>query len=144
MEPGRNWRYTSRVLEKTLLMFKSIFSFEGRIRRKEYCFSFLIYICVATLLQALLYNALSHYSQNQDSSVLFLLLFIPCLMFIWAQGAKRCHDLGNSGWFQLIPFYVFWLLFADSQWGLNQYGSNPKGTGNIEFSFEQENHPDNA
>jgi uncharacterized membrane protein YhaH (DUF805 family) len=47
-----------------------------------------------------------------------------------AQGAKRCHDRGNSGWYLLIPFYVFWMLFADSDIGANEYGLNPKGIGN--------------
>ena len=124
-------------------MFKSIFSFEGRIRRKEYCLSFLIYNCIAVLLWALTLNMASHYSTNQDSTLLVLILFIPCLIFIWAQGAKRCHDLGKSGWYQFIPFYFICLLFADGQWGMNQYGPNPKGVGNIEFSFEMTNGQDN-
>ena len=54
------------------------------------------------------------------------------LWFLWAQGAKRCHDRGASGWFQIIPFYVFWMLFADSNYGMNEYGANPKGFGNID------------
>jgi uncharacterized membrane protein YhaH (DUF805 family) len=48
------------------------------------------------------------------------------LWFLWAQGAKRCHDIGNSGWYQIIPFYVFWMLFANGQKETNQYGINPK------------------
>ena len=124
-------------------MFKSVFSFEGRIRRKEYCISFLIYFCLASLLQAFLINTLSHYSSNQDRSLLSIVLFIPCLVFFWAQGAKRCHDLGNSGWYQLIPFYVFWLLLAEGQLWPNEYGNNPKGLGNLVFSFEEKNNNDN-
>jgi uncharacterized membrane protein YhaH (DUF805 family) len=47
-----------------------------------------------------------------------------------AQGAKRCHDRNNSGWYQLIPFYFIWILFGDSDTGFNDYGPNPKGIGN--------------
>ena len=55
------------------------------------------------------------------------LLLIPVYWFTWAQGAKRCHDRGNSGWFQIIPFYGLWMLFGDGEIGDNEYGSNPKG-----------------
>jgi len=119
-------------------MFKNAFSSGGRIRRKEFCLSFLICSIVVTLLQYFLFDTLGHYSSNQDSSLLILVLFVPCFVFLITQSAKRCHDLGKSGWYQLIPFYVFWLMFADSQWGVNEYGLNPKGHGNTVFSFETE------
>jgi len=57
--------------------------------------------------------------------VLYILL-IPGYWFIWAQGSKRCHDRGNSGWYQLIPFYGLWMAFADGEPGENEYGTNPK------------------
>lgn len=58
--------------------------------------------------------------------------FIPLLWFTWAQGTKRCHDRGNSGWYQLIPFYGLWMLFGEGDYGINGYGENPKGIGNQE------------
>ena len=117
-------------------MFKSLFSFEGRIRRKEYCISFALYITVITLLQYLIEPDSSYGSQG--NSILFLLVYLFCLFLMIAQSSKRCHDIGRSAWYQLIPFYVFWLLFADSQKGINIYGANPKGVENIQFSFESE------
>ena len=106
-------------------MFKTPISFEGRIRRTEYGLSYIIY-CVAVVV-------LSFAKQSgSEVAMILLLAYIPLLWFLWAQGAKRCHDRGNSGWYQIIPFYVFWMLFADSNSGQNEYGSNPKGIGNID------------
>ncbi len=42
------------------------------------------------------------------------------------KGVKRCHDRGNSGWWILIPYYGFWLLFADSEAGLMSTVKTPK------------------
>ncbi|HEY9187886.1 MAG TPA: DUF805 domain-containing protein [Ignavibacteria bacterium] len=58
------------------------------------------------------------------------LLSIPAIWFLLSQGAKRCHDIGNNGWYQIIPFYFLWMLFADSEIGINVFGPNPKGIGN--------------
>ena len=96
-------------------MFSAPFSFDGRIRRTEYGISFIIYIFSYTLINAIF----------NSSSFLFI-AFIPVFWFLWAQGAKRCHDRGNSGWYQIIPFYVFWMLFAEGDANKNEYGNSPK------------------
>ena len=54
------------------------------------------------------------------------LLYIPSLWLFWAQGAKRCHDRGNSGWYQLIPFYFFVMLFGEGEPYENRFGPDPK------------------
>ena len=99
-------------------MFSSPFSFDGRIRRTEYGISLIIYVIVATFVNAIV---------ESGEAPIIGLAYIPMLWFFWAQGAKRCHDVGNNGWWQIIPFYGFWLLFQDGQPGLNEYGYNPKG-----------------
>ena len=43
-----------------------------------------------------------------------------------AQGAKRCHDIDISGWYQLIPFYTIVLIFQKGSIGANEYGVSPK------------------
>lgn len=119
-------------------MFKNPFSFDGRIRRTEYGISFIIYLIV--------YFGIRASGPGFDEPSIYWFGLIPLLWFLWAQGAKRCHDRGNSGWWQLIPFYGFWLLFADSEPGSNQYGPNPKDpfgyhdelTGN---PYAQQNNP---
>lgn len=113
--------------KKLKIMFKTPFSFEGRIRRTEYGLSYLIYLAFSV--------PFNFYFQSSGEpsgmvTLFFFVLLIPFLWFLLAQGAKRCHDRGNSGWFQLIPFYGLWMIFADSDHGPNEYGPNPKGEGN--------------
>lgn len=112
-------------------MFKAPFSFDGRIRRLEYGLSYLIYLVFYIPFNIYLRTSENSYSGPSGTVlVIFFILLIPFLWFLLAQGAKRCHDRGNSGWFQLIPFYSLWMIFADSDHGPNEYGPNPKGEGN--------------
>ncbi|WDF56360.1 DUF805 domain-containing protein [Mucilaginibacter sp. KACC 22063] len=99
-------------------MFKKPLSLKGRIRRTEYALSFFVYAGIALFATAAIFA---------HGSMLWLLAYPLLLWFGIAQNTKRCHDVGNSGWYQFIPFYVLVLLFAGSQPGTNQYGANPKG-----------------
>ena len=103
-------------------MFKRPFSFNGRIRRTEYCLSFIIYMIWYGVINAMMETP----EPSLGASLFVLISFIPMIWFLWAQNAKRCHDRGNSGWYQIIPFYVFVLMFGGSEEGSNEYGDNPK------------------
>jgi len=100
-------------------MFHAPFSFKGRIRRLEYGITFLM---VGT------YNFLSIYILQTDPSemnVWVVLATMPVIYwFYYAQGAKRCHDMGLNGWFQLIPFFNIYMIFKEAQ-GPNKYGPVP-------------------
>jgi len=109
-------------------MFKKLLSFDGRIRRTEYCISLIIYDIILITFQITVGEEII--SQKIFPFVFWILLLIPLVWIMLAQGAKRCHDRGNSGWYQLVPFYMLWMLFADSEVGKNEYGLNPKGIGN--------------
>jgi len=100
-------------------MFKNIFSFSGRIRRLEYGLTYLFYFA------ALGISSLLFYTSEFLEPVAFLII-ITNYWIILAQGCKRCHDLGNNGFYQLIPFYIFIMLFQDGQSHVNNYGPNPK------------------
>lgn len=106
-------------------MFKNPFSFKGRIRRTEYGISVLIYILTLVIFNILL-DPNNSENSNSIEAIIYLILFVIILWFNLAQGAKRCHDLGNNGWWQLIPFYFFWLLFEEGESRINRYGVNPK------------------
>ncbi|WP_461450878.1 DUF805 domain-containing protein [Mucilaginibacter sp.] len=90
-----------------------VFSFNGRIKRGEYAASFATYVVAYVILRLLL--------EKDPSYGILGFLVIPMIWFLWAQGAKRCHDLNKSGWWQLIPFYFFVLLFSEGDYGPNQY-----------------------
>ena len=109
-------------------MFNQLFSFEGRIRRREYAVSLITFIfaCINVIV-------LDSSPGGGDRSIIILCGF-PLLWFISAQGTKRCHDIDSSGWWQLMPFFFIWLIIEDGQDGANQYGENLKG---IENSTEQ-------
>lgn len=106
-------------------MFNNPFSFNGRIRRLEYVLSHIIYLIFVGVI-TVLFIALGD-PEGFVTNVLMIVLWIPLLWFMLAQGAKRCHDRDNSGWFQMIPFYSLWMLFAPGDIGDNEYGPNPKG-----------------
>ena len=97
----------------------------------EYVLSFLILVLGRTILIMLLAGLMVG-SGSKDLvgfTVLSYLLSIPFLWFFWAQGAKRCHDMGKSGWWQLIPFFPFVMIFKEGDSHSNEYGDNPKGKG---------------
>jgi len=96
-------------------MFSNAFSFDGRIRRLEYGISIIIYLFLYTIVLAL----------TEEIPIVGLLI-IPSIWFLSAQAAKRCHDMGNSGWYQLIPFYMVWIIFAKGDSVGNKYGRDPK------------------
>ncbi|HEX8531056.1 MAG TPA: DUF805 domain-containing protein [Cytophagales bacterium] len=101
-------------------MFNQPFSFQGRIRRTEFGISYVIYLVATAFINLL--------TADSDAPGMTLLLYIPLIWFILAQATKRCHDRDNSGWYQLIPFYTLWMLFAEGDKGDNNYGPDPKGS----------------
>jgi uncharacterized membrane protein YhaH (DUF805 family) len=98
-------------------MWRAPFSFDGRIRRTEYCISLIVWAFSLIFTNVLV----------KHDFFIFVLMYIPIYWFKLAQGAKRCHDRGNSGWYQIIPLYPIILCFLDSDLGDNKYGNNPKG-----------------
>lgn len=92
---------------------KDFFSLEGRIDRSEYFISLIVFlICLEVINEIISVN---------DNLSFFELLFIPLFWMIIAQGTKRCHDIGQHGWLQIIPFYIFLLIFKKGQRDVNQF-----------------------
>lgn len=109
-------------------MFSNIFSFKGRIRRLEYGLTYIAIYALSVVVGFVVGIISGIYGVDESSATLLVYIaMLPLLYVQWAQGAKRCHDRGNSGWYQIIPFYIFVMFFGDGESGENEYGSNPKG-----------------
>ena len=100
-------------------MFKNPFSFNGRIARMEYAISFLVYAIAAIFF-------ILRVKREDTEAILAFLCYIPFAWFKLAQGAKRCHDMGKTGWFQIIPFFFIVLISADGDFSYNKYGPDTK------------------
>lgn len=115
-------------------MFKNVFSSNGRIRRLEMGLSLLMIFVFQVILMIVLSfifdEDILEGVEKGSGKAIYNLSLIPIYWFSITQSIKRCHDLGKSGWWQVIPFYVLWLLFEDGEFGKNEYGDNPKGLGN--------------
>ena len=123
-------------------MFKTPFSLKGRIRRSEFGISYIIITIINFIVMGFsmyladkkrpeIFQHIKDQYNNIDDSSLYIIaehkitlyamqfsgpvVLITSLLFL-PQIVKRCHDLGKSGWFCLVPiFNPFWLLFADSE-----------------------------
>ena len=99
-------------------MFKNLFTFEGRVRRLEFGLSFLVYF--------FFYMITGAFTAAVPELAIFGLWILPLWWIVIMQGAKRCHDFGFNGWFQLIPFFVLYMIFAKGDSSINKYGYPPK------------------
>ena len=99
--------------------FSKYADFTGRARRSEFWFW-----CLFTFIVGLILGWIPVIGR-----IIGIALIIPTL----AVGARRLHDTGRSGWWQLLQLLpivgtiiliVFWV--QDSNAGENQYGANPK------------------
>ena len=102
--------YPDSFISNGSKIFRKPFSAKGKISRKEFEFSYVIYI-VSYLLAGIIFG----FAPASISGIAALIIIVSGIWFIYAQGAKRCHDLGKSGWRQLIPFYRLIMLDKDGE-----------------------------
>lgn len=95
-------------------------SFKGRIGRVQLILSYVMGF-VAWFASFLLFD-IEHSDGNGGVILLFLACTVAFFWFLYAQCAKRCHDLGKSGAWMFVPFWNILLFFAEGEKGENQYG----------------------
>lgn len=109
--------------------------FNGRSRRKEYWYYFLINFLIITLL-LLIDNQLGWINKEAGMGVLSGIYALAVLIPGIAVAVRRLHDSNRTGWWVLIalipiigPIILIFLLIQDSTPGDNRFGPNPKGVG---------------
>jgi uncharacterized membrane protein YhaH (DUF805 family) len=113
------------------ICFNKYVDFNGRARRSEFwwwvLFTFLLSI-VASIIDAIL-GTRSSSGTGLIETLTSLAVLLPSL----AVGARRLHDTGRSGWWQLlwIVIVIGWIILIvwyclDSH-ADNKYGPSPKG-----------------
>lgn len=108
-----------------LKVLRQYADFTGRARRMEYWMFTLVNIIITLVLVLLDYGLGTGFL----NTIYSLAVFVPSI----AVGARRLHDIGRSGWWQLlylIPLIgaiilIVWFA-TDGKPEPNQWGPNPK------------------
>jgi uncharacterized membrane protein YhaH (DUF805 family) len=105
--------------------------FEGRASRPEFWYFFLI-ILVIFLALTVVDNILDLFSDEAGLGLFSGLFMFSMIVPSLATGARRLHDTGRSGWWQLVnvlpyvgPVILFVLLAIRGDSDSNDYGSPP-------------------
>ena len=120
------------------VMFENYANFEGRARRSEYWYFYLMNILIfialyiPTIIGAVSESDIIIITFSVIIVLYLILTFIPTLAVI----VRRLHDTNKSGWLillSLIPLgglvlFIFYCIEGDK--GPNQYGADPKDVGN--------------
>ena len=120
-------------------MFKSPFSFKGRIRRIEYLLSCLLggvvfgFVFWSGIGASLIGVETNSGGGTVIGMLISLFAIIGGLWFSIAQNVKRLHDVDKSGWLIILLFipiigfiWGLYMLLADGTVGPNRYGMDPK------------------
>ena len=105
--------------------FRNYVNFSGRAGRSEYWYWFLFTVIVSVVL------AIVDYILFPDAAVspLYSLFGLAVLLPGVAVGARRLHDLNQSGWWLLLFPFIWGCFFWRGTGGSNRFGPDPLGAG---------------
>ena len=96
--------------------FSKFATFSGRATRREFWWFYLFTILLSWFAQMAVGASVA--------GVVSLVFILP----LWSAGARRLHDIGRTGWWQLIAFTVIGIIVlivwysTDSEKAANKYG----------------------
>jgi uncharacterized membrane protein YhaH (DUF805 family) len=116
-----------------LVALRKYATFSGRATRSEYWYFFLFFLLLfigASMIDGVVGTLGKYGNTGVVGAICILVFLLPSL----AVAARRLHDIGKSGWWQLIniipiigPIVLIFWLAKDSEPGANVFGTNPKG-----------------
>lgn len=119
-------------MEWALMPLRKYSTFTGRSQRKEY-WLYILFVLVVVLVLTIIENMLGWVESESDTGALTTLFMFGILLPSIAVATRRLHDIGRSGWWQLVslipligPLVLLFWLVKDSDSGENTYGPNPK------------------
>lgn len=117
-------KYEEKILNNSEGMFMTFPTWHGRIRRLEFGIVFIIYFVLYVIVRIVQDKA----SYEGNDSMWWFWWFINAVLsfLLVIQAIKRSHDMGDTGWYVIIPFYILALLFVKGDKGINRFGSDPK------------------
>ena len=111
------------VLDNYVAVLKKYNDFNGRARRSEYWYFFLVNVLVT---QGLNFINILIFNGSGLIGGLLMLLNLAILVPSVAVAIRRMHDVGKRGWYALIPLYNLILACTEGVKGINEYGDDPK------------------
>lgn len=105
-----------------LFALKRSFNFTDRARRREYGWFYLINILIAIILNILVGVCFAIGLENVANGLTILLYLYQFAIFIPSISVttRRLHDLGWSGWWQLLPYVIVIILSIATVFSLDQ------------------------
>jgi uncharacterized membrane protein YhaH (DUF805 family) len=96
--------------------FSKFATFSGSATRSEFWWFYLFTLLLTWFVQMAVGVSIS--------SIVSIAMILP----LWAAGARRLHDIGRTGWWQLIAFTLIGIIVlivfyaTDSEKAANKYG----------------------
>ena len=108
-----------------LEVLKNYATFDGRARRKEYWYFFLVNTLIS-IFSGFVFGVVGALTKHPELAHFSTLYSLATLIPSIAVGIRRMHDTDHSGWWMLCPFYNLVLCCMAGNEKPNRFGPDPK------------------